>query len=283
MSLFKIFLIFLIIGNGTFSLAFANNLQEYYEQAAVAYQSGDYKKAIELYHKVLEIDSQFAPAYNALGEIYQNRSEDVLDAVWYFKEALKADPNYLEAYENLGKVYHQANEPDQAVEYLQKALAIDPDHFSSQFTLAWVYLLGKSQPQEAEKYFKKVIERKEIPVAYYGLGLAYSMSGNNAMVLDIVTQLRKMGQNEYAAQLEQAIRKPFHPQEAPLALPPAIPQKKSNVLVETYPKSVPPSSGEEGKVAGFTKIRLKGKLTGIEKEKKGGKTEKKLQPAPSGW
>ncbi len=254
--------------SGTWNFVFADEIQKYYEQATKAYQSGDYERAIEFFHKVLEVDSQFAPAYNSLGVIFRERSGDVLDSVWYFEEAIKIDPDYLDAYENLGKVYQQANQPDQAIAYLQKVLAINPDRLSSQFTLAWVYLLGKAQPHEAEEYFKKVIEKKEMPVAYYGLGLAYSMSGNNAMVLDMITQLRKMGHTEYAVQLEEAIRKPFKPQETQMSFPPAMPQKKPNVLVESYPKpaSVPPS--EEGGISGFTKIRLKGKLTGVEKEKK---------------
>ncbi|OGX34480.1 MAG: hypothetical protein A2787_01935 [Omnitrophica WOR_2 bacterium RIFCSPHIGHO2_01_FULL_48_9] len=264
MSLLNIFFIFLLLFQFHCLPICANaeNIQQYYEEAAQAYQAGDYQKAIALYEKVLELEPKFAPAYNALGVIYRNRSENILDSVWYFKEAIEADPNYLEAYDSLGKIYQQVNEPDLAIEYLKKALAINPDYLSAHFTVAWVYLLGKSQPQEAEYHFKKVIETKGLPLAYYGLGLAYSMNKNNAMVLDVVTQLREMGQNEYAAQLEQMIRKPFQPQEAQLVLPPGMPERQPNVLVESTPKP-PPAPPSGGEISGYTQIRLRGKLTGI--------------------
>ena len=240
----------------------AEDYERYFTQGNEAYTQGDSNQAIKLYEKVLELNPNFAPAYNALGKVYRNSSASVEEVAWYFKSAVEIDPNYIEPYENLGKLYQKANQPDQAEKYLKKVLSLDPNNISTQYALGWLYLTGKSQPDEATTYFKKVLEKNKLPMAYLGLGLSCSKLGDHSMVLDIVTQLKAMGQNELASQLENSIREPLTPSpheiQVPVSTPPSEIIKAKPPLPEPSPQPV---------VQGVTPVRLRGKLMNLDPTK----------------
>ena len=74
-------------------------------------------------------------------------------------------------------------------------------------TLGWIYLVGKNaNPAKAVIYFKNVIKSTPNPNAYFGLGIAYFGDNKREKVLDVITQLRDMGQDEYADKLEKSVR-----------------------------------------------------------------------------
>ena len=185
----------------------AETLQELFQQGEAAYQKGEYDKAIRYYEQAVEINPNFAPVYNALGLARSGRNDPLSDVVWSFNVATDIDPNYAEAYDNKCRVLFRANKHAQAEEACRKALAVNPDLGSAQLNLAWVYLVGKQQPQDAIFYFQQVLEKIKNPMVYFGLGIAYSMKGDSANVLDIITTLRGMGENNLATQLEDGIRK----------------------------------------------------------------------------
>ncbi len=235
---------------------FAETFQEYFAKGNQYSQNGDYTNAIKYYQKAIEIDSNQAPVYNALGLTYEQTRADLSQIVWYFKVATDIDPNFVEAYENLGRVYNQAGMSDAAEKYYLKALAIQPNLLSVQFALGWLYL-KKSQPNEATHYFKEVLKRTKIPYAYYGLGVAYSQTQDYANVLEAVTNLRGLGEDDLAAQLESMIRKPE--EELPSENPPT----------QTSPPAPTPqvqSSVSPGGVEGVTRVRLRGKLFTVPNE-----------------
>jgi len=254
--------IFFLLQFSFLSLA-AEDYQAYFSQGDEAYSKGDFNQAIKLYEKVLETNPNFAPAYNALGKVYQEQGGNDVEAVaWYFKSAVDIDPQYIEAYENLGKLYQQANQIDQAQKYFQKVLSLDQNSVSTQYALGWLYLTGKSQPDQAVSYFKNVVEKTQLPMAYLGLGLSYSKLGDPAMVLEIVTQLKAMGQNELASQLENAIREPWTPTPQQIQVPVA---KTSSEIIKSQvagPESALPSPQT------VTPIRLRGKMINLEQTPK---------------
>jgi len=72
------------------------NLGMYYQE------SGDYNKAMELYHRILQIDSRYKFAYFNLGYIHLFYLRVYREGVRYFTQAIEADPQYVEAYYNRG-------------------------------------------------------------------------------------------------------------------------------------------------------------------------------------
>ena len=235
----------------------AGPTEEFFEKGNQLYQQGDYAKAAEYYEKAVEADSNFALGYNALGLTYKAMGASEPEVAWYFKVATDIDPNYAEAYDNLGKSYYAMGDFTKAEENCQKALSINPKLASAEFSLAWIYLIGKQQPADAIHYFRQIIDKAKIPYAYYGLGLAYYLNHDSAMVLEVITNLRGMNQEKLAAQLEDILRAstPYVP-VAPGPLVNVEPPKEGAVKDKG-----PRTQSLDGAV---TKIRMKGRMINLE-------------------
>jgi len=240
----------------------ADELKENFILGQEAYNSGQYNLAIDYFEKVVEINSEFAPVYNALGLTYSRINAELSDVAWFFNVAVEIDPNYIDAYNNMCRVYYQAGEHSMAEESCLKVLEIDPNYGSAQLSLAWIYLVGKSQPNDAIYYFNEVLNKVQNPMVYFGLGVAYSMNGNTVEVLDTITTLRGMGEEQLASQLENTLRKYYDAppiQQAPVRLA----ERQAGRII-----SGPKTSGEEfptqGPAAqpgsGQMRIRLRGNL-----------------------
>ncbi len=197
------FVFFLFFGKMCFA---QNTASELFDLGQTAENQGDKAKAIDFYEKSIESDADFAPAYSALATIYLDQNENMDDVVWLFSQAADLEPQNATHYTNMCRAYFQFQKHDWAEAACLKALSIDPNAMGAKMTLAWVYLFGKAQPADAVKYFKQIIEKVPNPKFYYGLGLAYAGSNEQANALDIITTLRSMGEETLASQLEKMMR-----------------------------------------------------------------------------
>lgn len=252
-------LFILVFPIGVFALS--DEAAKLFEEGQQAASRGDHKKAVEYYEKVVELDTNFAPVYAALGASYEQMSAPVGDVAWFYDTAVSVDPQFIEAYDTLCRVCYQGGEFDRAEAACLKALELNPAYPSAQMSLAWIYLLGKSQPDKAIFYFRKVLERIKHPKVYFGLGMAYSMNGDRAEVLDVVTTLRGMGEVDLAAQLERSIRESI-PQPLPQDYVP-MPQREPGTIVRSTDEPEPTPEPTSSPISGQTQIRLRGKLTGM--------------------
>jgi tetratricopeptide (TPR) repeat protein len=96
---------------------------------------------------------------------------DVENAVVKFTKAVEIDPNFAFAWDNLGISYRKNSEYDKAIESYKKSLEIYPEGRLPLLNIAITYNLNK-QYEEAVNYYNKFIEiYNEDPEGYYGLGL----------------------------------------------------------------------------------------------------------------
>lgn len=247
-----------------------DNLKEYFEKGQQAYESGKYEEAIKYYEKVVDLDPNFAPVYNALGLAYSTNYEQLSDVIWFFNIAVELDPKFAEAYGNMCRVYYEAGKFDRAEEACLKAISIDSNLFSAKLSLGWIYLLGKQEPFKAIPFFKELLGKTQSPVIYFGLGMAYARSGNSAEALDMITNLRTMGKDDLAYQIEAALRtsSPEQPPQ-PAVTAADIPEKQPGTLVSSKAStSVESEKATSSPVSGQMKIRLKGQLTNFNPKKK---------------
>lgn len=228
-----------------------------------AMQTDKNDEAIAAFEKIIVIKPDFAPAYNFLGMAYKNKGKDGHDIIPYFQKALAYDPNYAMAYDNIGKAYYGMGDMKKALEYCRKAIQYDPNLLTAHLSLGWIYLLGKQQPVNAIKHFKKVVNSNPLPYACLGLGLAYFQNNQTALVLEMITYLRQQGEENYAKHLEQMIRQGRYiaPNVGTSVLDAPQPRAQSN---STSITSNVPSTNQSLQDIKSMPVYLKAKMPGTE-------------------
>jgi len=259
--------LFLFSGRAEAGSPLSPEAKEWFQKGYQAFQAGQDSTAIWYYEKVVDADPNFAPVYNALGLAHQKHGDPMADVLWYFRVAVDIDPNYQEPYENMCRYYYQAQQFKECEAVCKKLLELNPDSRSAKMQLAWNYLVGLREPAEAIHYFQEVSTFVKKPVVYFGLGMAYSMNGNYAEALGIITKLREMGADEFAVQLENVTRSAsYSPAVGPQKM--MILPEKSGTVISAHPpegKTSMPESSEDKQShpapIGTMRVRLRGKLT----------------------
>jgi len=123
------------------------------------------EKAVRLYHKALELDSDFARAYVGLAHAYYQqfhwRPEEAgqkLDSVpLLIQEALDKDPNIPEGHLAAG-IYALMERRDEnvAMQHLQRTLALNPNLVGAHTTLATIYRL-RGEPAKALHHLQRAV------------------------------------------------------------------------------------------------------------------------------
>ncbi len=188
-------------------LSQAATLRDLYEAAVDAYNKGQYDKAIGIYQGIIKESPQFAPAYIGLGLALKDKGGDLEEVVYYYKTAVEKDPTNSQALEQLGRLYYSIGQLNKAQAIFEKVLRINPTITDVKLSLAWINLIGKRiNPERAIFYFKEALKSSPTPNAYFGLGMAYFADNQRVKALDIITQLKSMGQEDLAGKLEKAMR-----------------------------------------------------------------------------
>jgi tetratricopeptide (TPR) repeat protein len=114
------------------------NALEYYQKGLQAASENNYKKAVDLFNKAVEMY-----------------------------------PNFEEGLSELGSAYLFMGDLDKALSALQKALGLNSDNLNSRLNYG-IVLLNKKQMAEAETELRKVIAKKDelaIPHMYLGIAM----------------------------------------------------------------------------------------------------------------
>jgi len=119
------------------------------------------KDADKQAQEAIKKNAAYAPAHNALGEIYLFQAKTYTtkpelkitshtcdDAVKEFQEALKRDPNYVRAMSNMAECLLLSGKVDEARDQLNKAITLEPKRDDLHAQMAEV-LLALEQPDEA--------------------------------------------------------------------------------------------------------------------------------------
>lgn len=139
---------------------------------------------IEYYTRAIELDSQYAAAYNNRGHTYQalGQNQPALDD---FNRAIELNPGFEPAYINRGNIYQKLDRPEDAVQDFSKAIELETKYTFAYYNRGMSYKnLGRYE--EALLDFNKAVQLEpKFVSAYFNRGDIYRKLGkDNEAVLD---------------------------------------------------------------------------------------------------
>jgi tetratricopeptide (TPR) repeat protein/uncharacterized membrane protein YeaQ/YmgE (transglycosylase-associated protein family) len=132
---------------------------EAYTELGDAYVMGkDLDKAKEAYEKAIELNSDYAPAYNNLGyNIYIKKGTDNTKAIELINKALNLSPNTAVFWDSLGWAHYNSNKMKEAKRYIVRAIKLGPRRAIFYKHLGEVYL-STGKREMAMKIWEKSLQ-----------------------------------------------------------------------------------------------------------------------------
>jgi tetratricopeptide (TPR) repeat protein len=116
----------------------------------------NWSKAIEYYHKVVELEPNAFQALHFLAQMYMKIHEfDKADQ--YLRDAIRVNPDRGEPYINLGYILNKFGKYDDAIELLKKGIELNPSNMAIAYSNLGVAMKGKGKLVEAKSYFEKAL------------------------------------------------------------------------------------------------------------------------------
>jgi tetratricopeptide (TPR) repeat protein len=143
----------------------------FFEEGNKLKQAGQLSEAVGKYQEALDIDPNYAPALNQLGDIHETRKEFDRALVYYQRFVLAMPSNGL-AHAKVARMMLYQKDIEGAITNYQKAIALQPEQ------PAWVYkelgdaLVENGQADRAIDIYQKLIDsgEKVPPTTYKKLG-----------------------------------------------------------------------------------------------------------------
>ena len=120
------------------------------------FNSGRYGDAVEVYRKVLGMDSSLVDAHYNLGAAYQKMGR-VDEAVSAYDAAIRVDSTYIPTYHQLALAFVHRKDFEAAYRQLETALRIEPESADTYRTLAFLHS-AREQFDRAEEALAKAVE-----------------------------------------------------------------------------------------------------------------------------
>jgi len=117
---------------------------------------GMYEQAIREYSRSLEIYLYAPETYASLGKLYFEK-KDFDRAIVFLNHALSRRPNYAEVHHILGELYLETKKYEEAIVEFSRAKEINPFFLKAYLKLGETYL-KKGMSKEAQKEFSKILE-----------------------------------------------------------------------------------------------------------------------------
>ena len=168
---------------------------DWYEKGVKFYESGNYKEALNAFNKAIQLNPQYAAAYNNRGVAY-GKLGNYQQAINDYNKAIQLNPQYAIAYYNRGNVYHKLGNYQQAINDLNNTIQLNPQLTVAYYNRGIAYdKLGNYQ--QAINDFNKTIElNPQFAKAYNNRAVVYFKLGDEQKAVDNVKSAAKLGYKE---------------------------------------------------------------------------------------
>ena len=132
-------------------------------------QSGDFKKAVHYFEKVLGINPKDEMALYELGFLYDQMG-DYAKSVEYYNRLIDIDPYNCFSWFNLGVIHNKAGNHDEAIKVYEFALAANEEFYQALFNIANALANAGKYNEAIEKYneYLKHVPNNDYAFCYIG-------------------------------------------------------------------------------------------------------------------
>lgn len=168
---------------------------EYSNLAIQAYRDNDFETAEKYYLKTIELNPNYAPAYNNLANIYHEKLHENEKAETFYRKAISLNPNVGNFYVNLGMLFYAFGNIEDAEKLFREAIKVEPNFGAAYHSLGCL-LYKKGKVDEGLKYLYKAIDDDKIA------------SSSRLVIASILKKLGRMDEaNKLINSLESVIEK----------------------------------------------------------------------------
>ena len=134
------------------------------------WKQDEFDTAIIDYTDAIELDPEYAEAYNYRGIAYLSNG-DFDNAIADYTEAVELDPEFTDAYKDRATAYFASSDFDNAITDYTKAIQLDPDDINT-YNYRGLARFGNSEVDKAIDDFSRAIQLKPNSAdAYYNRGI----------------------------------------------------------------------------------------------------------------
>ena len=180
--------------NETFNLAYKNHEKNFFKKAENLYkkilnidsnhfesifllgtlyaQTKKFNEALQFLSKAKNIQPNNADVHNNLGGVLKEL-ENYEKAISCYEKVIKINPSFVQAYNNLGILFIQLNQFEKAINFSQKAIQINPKYAEPYNNLGLIFV-HKGQHNKAITFYEKAIQiNPKYADAFNNMGLAH--------------------------------------------------------------------------------------------------------------
>ena len=134
------------------------------------WKKDEFDTAITDYTNAIELDPEYAEAYNYRGIAYLSNG-DFDNAIADYTEAIELDQEFTDAYKDRATAYFGSSDFDNAITDYTKAIQLDPDDTNT-YNYRGLAHFGNSEVDKAIDDFRRAIQLKpDSAAAYYNRGI----------------------------------------------------------------------------------------------------------------
>ncbi len=172
-----------------------------FNAALAAYNSENYKKAIDYYKESAKYGYNGAKTYSLIGASYQ-MMKDTTAALEALKEGYAKYPDDNALLESMIQIYMDLDKTDEALANLEKAIAQDPTKPRYYFAQGALYEKLGNEQKAIETYKKTMEVDPEFFNAYYNLGALFYNKG--VQQVEVATAVPPNEKAKYDAEVKKA-------------------------------------------------------------------------------
>ena len=181
--------------------------EQWFQDANSHFQKGEYELAIANYNKAIELNSNFADAYNNRGLAKAGRGEH-RKAIKDYDEAISFNSRHASAFNSRGVSKACLKQYDEAIKDFNAAIKIDPMYMGAYYNRGLALNRPDQDETAAIEDFEKVLNiRPNDAAAYYGRGLALKSLGQLENARKNLEQAQTLAQEQGFEELLRLIRR----------------------------------------------------------------------------